>query len=249
MSEREFFRLFLIIWGFAGFIVFFLLLRIPAPYGRYVNKKRGFNTKAGWFLMEFPALLFFIFIFFAGKKRFEPVPLFFLFLWLYHYIYRTFFYTFRLSPHSKPVPYEIVSAGIIFNIVNAYIQARYLSHFSNYSSSWFYDIRFISGTVIFFTGSFILRNSDGILLKLKKMKHDYSVPSGGFFRYVSCPNYFGELIQWTGFAIGSWSFSGALFAFWTFANLAPRALNHHRWYKENFTCYPPERKALIPYVL
>jgi 3-oxo-5-alpha-steroid 4-dehydrogenase 1 len=30
------------------------------------------------------------------------------------------------------------------------------------------------------------------------------------------------------------------------ANLAPRAWSHHRWYHEQFSEYPLERKALIP---
>jgi 3-oxo-5-alpha-steroid 4-dehydrogenase 1 len=33
---------------------------------------------------------------------------------------------------------------------------------------------------------------------------------------------------------------------WTFANLAPRAWSHHKWYHEKFSDYPLDRKALIP---
>ena len=36
--------------------------------------------------------------------------------------------------------------------------------------------------------------------------------------YLSA-NYFGELLEWTGFAVASWSWAGAVFAWWTFANL------------------------------
>jgi hypothetical protein len=36
------------------------------------------------------------------------------------------------------------------------------------------------------------------------------------------------------------------FAFWATANLAPRAQSHHRWYRERFAEYSPERKALVP---
>jgi hypothetical protein len=46
-----------------------------------------------------------------------------------------------------------------------------------------------------------------------------------------------------------WAIPGFLFAFWTFANLAPRALANHQWYQKKFPNYPEERKALIPYVL
>lgn len=36
---------------------------------------------------------------------------------------------------------------------------------------------------------------------------------------------------------------------WTAVNLVPRALAHHRWYREHFEDYPRQRKALIPFVL
>jgi len=36
---------------------------------------------------------------------------------------------------------------------------------------------------------------------------------------------------------------------WTIANLAPRALANHKWYKETFPEYPSQRKALIPFFL
>jgi hypothetical protein len=33
------------------------------------------------------------------------------------------------------------------------------------------------------------------------------------------------------------------------ANLLPRALAHHRWYKQRFPEYPSERKAIFPFLL
>ena len=49
------------------------------------------------------------------------------------------------------------------------------------------------------------------------------VPHGPLFRLVSCPNYFGEIVDWSGFALATWSPGGLLFALWTAANLVPRA--------------------------
>ena len=42
--------------------------------------------------------------------------------------------------------------------------------------------------------------------------------------------------------------AGLAFAVYTFANLAPRAIDHHTWYRQRFSDYPPERRALIPYL-
>jgi protein-S-isoprenylcysteine O-methyltransferase Ste14 len=75
----------------------------------------------------------------------------------------------------------------------------------------------------------------------------YVVPRGILFRRVSCPNYLGELIQWCGWAVATWSLAGLTFAVWTAANLVPRAHAHHRWYRERFPDYPPERRALLPF--
>ena len=33
------------------------------------------------------------------------------------------------------------------------------------------------------------------------------------------------------------------------ANLVPRALALHRWYRAQFPDYPPHRKALVPYIV
>ncbi|MEX2589838.1 MAG: hypothetical protein WD334_06510, partial [Chitinophagales bacterium] len=74
-------------------------------------------------------------------------------------------------------------------------------------------------------------------------------PNGGLFRYVSSPNLFGEIIEWTGWALMTWSMPTLSFAIWTWANLLPRALDHHRWYNSYFKEYPKERKAVIPFVL
>ena len=55
-----------------------------------------------------------------------------------------------------------------------------------------------------------------------------------------------RLAFWTGWAVATWTFAGAAFALFTAANLVPRARAHHRWYRETFPDYPPERAAILP---
>ena len=57
------------------------------------------------------------------------------------------------------------------------------------------------------------------------------------------------MLEWIGGAVMTWSLSGLAFALYTFANLAPRALAHHRWYREKFPDYPKDRRAVIPGLL
>jgi protein-S-isoprenylcysteine O-methyltransferase Ste14 len=69
------------------------------------------------------------------------------------------------------------------------------------------------------------------------------------YRWVSCPNYFGEMLEWIGWAIATWSLAGSAFAIFTIANLLPRALANHRWYQTEFPDYPSDRRAVIPGLL
>ena len=70
--------------------------------------------------------------------------------------------------------------------------------------------------------------------------------STGLWSISRHPNYFGEILEWVGWAIATWSLAGLSFALWTIANLAPRARSNHQWYQENFSNYPKKRKRLIP---
>ena len=69
------------------------------------------------------------------------------------------------------------------------------------------------------------------------------------YRHVSCPNYLGEMLEWTGWAVLTWSLAGTAFAVFTAANLVPRAMAIHRWYRDKFPDYPVERKAVIPFLV
>ena len=104
--------------------------------------------------------------------------------------------------------------------------------------------------LVFLAGVFINWWSDQILLDLRKGgKKGYFIPRRGLFRWVSCPNFFGEILEWTGFAIMTWSPAALVFALWSFFNLVPRALDHHKWYKKTFPDYPKGRKAILPGII
>jgi len=89
----------------------------------------------------------------------------------------------------------------------------------------------------------------GITTRDESPASHYTIPRGGLYDYISCPNYFGEMVEWTGWAILTWSPAGVFFALWTAANLVPRAIAHHRWYRETFAKYPATRKAVVPFAL
>ena len=232
-----------------SFVSFIVLMFIPAPYGRHVRPGWGpvIPARVGWIAMEAPAVLVFAWAFFAGERWSHPAPLALFALWQMHYVYRTFVFPFRMHG-GKPM--TLLVAAFVALLVTApygYLNGRQLSHFGEYPTSWLADPRFLVGSVLFIVGFAINFQSDNILMKLRKPgESGHKIPKGGLFRWVSCPNYFGELVEWSGWALATWSLAGLAFAVWGAVNLVPRALANHRWYRETFADYPPERRALIP---
>jgi 3-oxo-5-alpha-steroid 4-dehydrogenase 1 len=252
MSEEELYRFVLLAWISSAVIVFVVLLFVSAPYGRYLRKGWGLTTtsRLGWMMMEFPSALLFAYLFIAGQGfRNLPLLIFFI-LWEVHYVHRAFVYPFLLRNGQKRMPLLVIAAGFIFNAGNAFINGQYLFRFSGgYPMQWLRDARFIIGLVLFLAGLLINRGADRTLRNLRQRgETGYVIPRGGLYELISCPNYLGEIMEWIGWAIATWSIPGLVFATWTFANLVPRALSNHRWYQENFPDYPKERKALVPFV-
>ena len=148
------------------------------------------------------------------------------------------------------MPVIIMLFAILFNSVNAFINAYWLDNFSDYRLEWLVDYRFIIGSVLFISGYAINKLHDKILINLRKNStNGYQIPYGGLFKYISCPNFFGEMIEWLGFALLAWNIAALAFFIWTIINLLPRALDHHNWYKKQFIDYPKNRKAVIPGIL
>ena len=227
------------------------LLFLSAPYGRHARGGWGptMETRLAWVVMESPAVLAFLAFYFAGSHALELAPLALLAMWQSHYIQRSFVFPFTLRPGGR-TPVSVVAMGFLFNIVNAYVNARWLSEFGDYETSWLWSPAFFIGVILFVTGYRINRWADRVLANLRAPgETGYKIPRGGLYELITCPNYFGELLEWTGFAIAAGSLAGWSFVAFTAANLIPRAISHHRWYHARFPDYPRERKAVLPFVL
>jgi len=143
------------------------------------------------------------------------------------------------------MPLAIVLSAFFFNIVNGLINGYFLSNIDMHSVSIF----LITGFLLFVLGLYINISSDNKLINLRKIKKGYFVPKGGLFKYISCPNFFGEILEWFGFALMTFNIGSLSFFIWTCCNLIPRALAHHTWYKNKFNEYPKERKAILPFLI
>jgi 3-oxo-5-alpha-steroid 4-dehydrogenase 1 len=239
-------------WIILAVIVFFVLLKIAAPYGRYSSLKWGpvISNRLGWILMELPVLVVLYILIFPDIILFSFPYLIIIGLFSLHYINRIFVFPFRIHTKGKTMPVVIVGSAVFFNLMNGFSFGYYFTHFADYANDWLTDPRFIIGVILFFTGLYINWRADNILIHLRKPgETNYKIPNGWLFNEISCANLFGELLEWFGFAILCWNLPALTFFIWTAANLIPRALSHHKWYKEKFSEYPSDRKAIIPYIV
>ena len=239
------------LWITVAIITFIILIafKIKAPYGRHSSNDWGvmISNKWGWFLMELPAFLLMPIISIFGPSEKNYISIILILLWTIHYGNRTLIFPFKLKTKNKKMPVLIVISACFFNGVNGFLNGYYIGYLSENNESSI-SIHVILGLFIFFTGMYINKSSDNKLISLRKNNEGYQIPKGGLFNYISCPNHLGEIVEWAGFSIIAWNIPALTFAIWTFCNLAPRSLNHHKWYKEEFKEYPKKRKALIPYI-
>lgn len=235
--------------------VFAALYLVDAGYGKFYNPKWGptLDNHRGWFLMEIPVFAGMLVLWWFSERRTDPVRLVFLALFELHYFHRSFIFPQRLRGHSR-MPWSIVAMGALFNTLNALIQGGwifYVSPADRYPVSWLRSVPFLAGTALFLAGMYINIESDNIIRNLRKPGDTaHYLPRGGMFRYVTSANYFGEWLEWVGFAVLTWSRAGAVFALWTFANLGPRAAHIHGLYRREFPGELDSRKVkrILPFI-
>jgi len=236
------------IWIALGAVVFFVLLfKYTAPYGKFYRGRRnaGLPSRVAWFLMELPSLVIPVLFIIVFKENINFYILLVSGLWIAHYFYRSLVFPLMIKNRRNVSP-AIVGLGILFNIINSFFNFYLLCSSNNEPVL----VNKIPGVILFIVGFYIHFKSDKILIGLRGYgEYDYKVPQGFLFRYVSCPNYFGEILEWFGWFLIVSNVAGFSFFFWTVINLLPRALSSHKWYKENFENYPENRKALIPFLI
>jgi len=239
-------------WTALALLLFPVQIFVTAPYGRHTHDGWGprISNRAGWIAMELVSLVIFGGLFLSGPAvKTAPMWVFFA-VWMAHYTNRSLIYPFLTRTRGKTMPLAIVLSAMMFNVVNGGFNGYYLGWLSApYALSWFTDPRFICGAALFLIGAATNIWADDRLIALRSSKREYAIPRGGLSELVSCPNFFGEIVEWSGFALMCWNLPALSFAVWTAANLTPRALSHHRWYRQRFADYPAHRKAVIPFIL
>ena len=254
---------YLIMTGMAvmAVIVFVALFFFKAGYGYLSTSKWGpkISNKTAWVLMEAPAFIFLLyytvkFALSGADTGNSKVVLYIMAgLYLLHYFQRSFIFPLMMRGKST-MPIVIMLMGLVFNTLNAYLIGGWLygeAPAGMYGTDWLYRPQFVVGALIFFLGMAINLHSDHVIRNLRApgdTKH--YIPRKGLYKYVTSANYFGELTEWIGYAILTWSPAGALFAVWTFANLGPRAKSLTEKYENEFgeEYTKLNKKHIIPFI-
>ena len=259
-SDLSSFYNFLFIVALIGLVIFVTLYYVDAGYGKMRSEKWGpaINNKIGWFLMEMPVFLIVLYLWAISPytvTRHAPYWVFLL-IFEFHYFQRSFIFPFLLKGKGQ-MPIVIMLLSVIWNLMNGYIQGFWLFHLAPkyfpemYTTAWLYDPRFIIGTLIFIAGWIINMHSDHVIRNLRKPGDtNHYLPKKGLYKYVTSANYFGEITEWFGFAILTWSFAGLLFWWFSCCNLVPRANSIYHKYEQEF---PDEfdrkkLKRIIPFI-
>lgn len=253
--DAQVFNIFLIVMAAVAVVVFVCLFFVDAGYGKFYNRKWGpaIGNRLGWVLMEAPVFIAMLVLCLCSARKGDPVRLLFFALFQLHYLHRAFIFPLLIKGEGK-MPLSIILMGVTFNTLNALMQGGWIFYISPdelYAPSWLASPQFIAGTLIFVAGMLINIDSDSRIRSLRKPGDSrHYLPRGGMFRYVTSANYFGEFMEWCGFALLTWSCSGAVFALWTFANLGPRAARIYERYRQQFGDQADfsRLKRIIPFI-
>lgn len=247
-------------FAFAAFTIVASLFS-QSPYGRFASDQWGINLnpKLGWWLMELPATVVFLWFFVQGPYATHPTALVLAAIWCLHYGNRGWFFplSLRVAPnHRSTFSVVVMVMGMFVTTIHGYLNASFFTEFGSHlhSVGWLADPRFLAGLAVYGAGFALIVHSEAIVRRLRDPdagagQSEYKIPYGGGFRYVSSPQYLGELTAWAGFSLMTWGLPGVMIFLISAGNLVPRALATHKWYRERFPAYPADRKALIPHVL
>mmetsp|Transcript_257 Transcript_257/g.475 ORF Transcript_257/g.475 Transcript_257/m.475 type:complete len:262 (-) Transcript_257:1167-1952(-) len=255
----------LLTWVLIGFGVFtqVALSFIKVPHGKTAKGHflSGFGpslpSSTAWIIMESPVVFWCVFyIIYAcvlnGNVFYRlgnVVQLLFLFV---HYVNRSFIFSRKLV-HANHVPFITYFLAFIFCMINGYLQSYYLMVESE-PIPFKLDLKFLLGAGLFLLGFSINVKCDHMLINIRQKKkaeeQKYVIPHGFLFEYVTCPNYFGEVVEWIGWTmLCGFSIPSLAFAFYSFSYLTFRSNQQYQWYIERFPTFSKlNRKRIYPYL-
>eukprot|EP01065_Artemidia_motanka_P013857 TRINITY_DN1780_c1_g1_i1.p2 TRINITY_DN1780_c1_g1~~TRINITY_DN1780_c1_g1_i1.p2 ORF type:complete len:296 (+),score=49.29 TRINITY_DN1780_c1_g1_i1:32-889(+) len=226
------------------------------PYGRYAGTGvLGLggvtaNNQLCWIMQEAPA-----FVAAAWALCYHPsrsvVGTALLCLFAAHYFQRSFVFP-LLMRGRKPTAFYVYLCAAGYCGFNGHLMSLALLNME-VGPGRVYEPSFMVGVLMFAVGMYVNIDADQHLRTLRSDPKDtsYHIPRRGMFRWVSGANFFGEILEWGGFALAAQHPAATAFFLTVAGNIGPRALSHHKWYIDKFgeKYTALNRRALIPYVL
>ena len=155
LTITQFYQL-LTLFSIIGLVVFITLFFIKAGYGMFRTSRWGISVsnKIGWILMESPVFFIMIWLWLNSHLSYDSVPFLFFMLFEIHYFQRSFIFPLLMKGKSR-MPVSILLMGIVFNLLNGYIQGAWLFHLapsSLYTRSYLFTPSCWVGLFIFLCG-------------------------------------------------------------------------------------------------
>lgn len=253
IMTQDQFDMFLKIMSLIALFVFITLFFVTAGYGKFSSKRWGpiIPNNIGWIIMEAPVFIVMCYLWFFSEYKNDKIRTTFFLFFQTHYFQRSFIFP-LLFKSTSTMPILVMLMGVVFNTCNGLMQGQWLFYLASpdYYNGWEYNPKFYIGIIIFIIGMSINLHSDHVIRNLRKPgDHNHYLPNKGLYQYVTSANYFGEITEWTGFAIMTWSWAGLVFVWWTCANLVPRSFSIYERYRQQFGEKVLEKKRIFPFIL
>ena len=202
---KENFDIFLIVMALLAAVVYAALHFFEAGYGYLFDRRYGppVPNRVGWMVMESPVFILMCVLWASSGRMWQAGPLALFCLFQAHYLQRAFIFPLLIRGKGR-MPLGIVVMGMVFNTLNALMQGGWIFYVSppDYYAGWFAQPYIYIGGALFAAGMAVNLHSDHIIRHLRRPGDTrHYIPRGGMFRYVSSANYFGELMEWVGFAV------------------------------------------------
>jgi hypothetical protein len=156
VSELRFYQFLLLLTYVLAGITFILLNFVTAPYGRHASISWGplINARMGWMIMESVAPIACSIAFSRGEHSRDCAPLVLYSMFMIHYLHRSIIFPLRMKAgkSSRQMPVIVAALACLWNVLNGYLQGRWLSHFGTYPDRWLHETRFLAGLAIFLAG-------------------------------------------------------------------------------------------------
>lgn len=209
-------------------------------------------NKVGWVVMESPVFIAMCVLWLMSGRTWEAGPLALFVLFQAHYLQRAFIFPLLLRGESK-MPLGIVVMGMAFNTLNALMQGGWIFYVSpeGYYADWFAKPYIYVGEPC----SWRVGRKPPFRPYIRNLRKPgdtrHYIPLRGDVPDTSRrPTISANCSNGRASPVASWSWAGAVFAWWTFANLAPRAASLYKRYAQEFgkEFTALKRKKIIPFI-